>query len=732
MPSFSAPFGELDATAIRTIPMMPCSRFSDRLPGSTPKIGLLLLSLFLPLLLSACGGDDDPGTVATDTFASDANAATDGASADGTSETTDPTPGCDPIDPGHCLLPFPSNKFLAPNPKTPTGFQLALRQSGMPANTEGVRVDPKAWNRMDGYGIGWAALALFPDVDVSTLPSELTPTGCLADDASIVLLEVDKQGKATRVPYFAELDDDIDVQDPSERVLMVRPLVIPREATRYVIAFRGLKNSKGVAFPPSKAFAQLRDGSISEPWLLKRKATFDAVFETLKTAGVKRADLQLAWDWTTSSSKALHGDMLHIRDTGLEILGAKGPEFTVKKVTAYPAKKEANIALAVTGTFRVPNFVKPTPIDDETGYRLVRDDAGLPKQDGWRDAPFWLMIPRAALQDQANGGAVQGLMQYGHGLLGTGSQLGAGHTRGFLQADHRIGFAANWTGMSHDEIPAISQMVFDFSDFAIIPEHLHQGMFEQLAIARGVRERMGELAQAIDAKLTAAQRKQVGLTGPLKITLNKARQHYTGDSQGGIYGATYVALSQEVTRAALGVPGQNYSVLLRRSVDFVPFFLLMRSRYQGVIDRALLLQVGQVLWDQVDPVSYYRHMSEAPFANTPKHHVLLAQAKGDFQVAPLTNEITARSGFGIKLMAHYGKPLWQLPPQSYPHVGSGLVSWDYGNAWAKPGPNPPYDSIGDPHGKPRKDPRFIKQFRHFLATGEIIDPCGGNPCAPAK
>ena len=607
-----------------------------------------------------------------------------------------------------------------------------MHPSGMPANAGGVKIDPKAWNRMDGYGVGWAALALFPDVDVSNLPSELTPAGCLAKDANIALLEVDKQGKATRVPYFAELDDDIDVDSPDKQVLIIRPLFIPRESTRYVIAFRGLKDSKGAVFPASKAFAQLRDKSVADPWLKTRVATFEGVFATLEQAGVKRADLQLAWDWTTSSHEALHGDILHIRDTGLKTLGAQGPAFTVAKVTAYTAKQDLHIALAVEGTFRVPNFVQPLPIGDATGYRLARDATGTPKQDGWRDAAFWLLIPRSALKDQAAGGVTHGLLQYGHGLLGTGSQLASGHTRKLLHDDKRIGFSANWTGMSHDEVSAISQMVFDFKDFAIIPEHLHQGMFEQMAVARGVRERIGKLALAIDARLTAADRAKIGLVGALKLKVDKGRQHYTGDSQGGIYGATYVALSQEVTRAALGVPGQNYSILLRRSVDFVPFFLLLRSQYQGVVDRAVMLQLGQILWDQVDPVSYYRHMSESPFANTPKHHVLLAQAKGDFQVAPLTNEIVARSGLGVKLMAHYGKPLWQLPEQAYPHVGSGLVSWDYGNKWAKPGPNPPYDDLGDPHGKPRKDPRFIKQMLHFFATGEIIDACGGEACGPVK
>ena len=36
------------------------------------------------------------------------------------------------------------------------------------------------------------------------------------------------------------------------------------------------------------------------------------------------------------------------------------------------------------------------------------------------------------------------------------------------------------------------------------------------------------------------------------------------------------------------------------------------------------------------------------------------------------------------------------------------------------------------HGKPRKDPRFIKQMLHFFATGEIIDACGGEACGPVK
>ena len=44
---------------------------------------------------------------------------------------------------------------------------------------------------------------------------------------------------------------------------------------------------------------------------------------------------------------------------------------------------------------------------------------------------------------------------------------------------------------------------------------------------------------------------------------------YDGNSQGGIYGGTVCAVSIDVRRCALGVPGMDYPVLLPRSSDYV-------------------------------------------------------------------------------------------------------------------------------------------------------------------
>ena len=47
---------------------------------------------------------------------------------------------------------------------------------------------------------------------------------------------------------------------------------------------------------------------------------------------------------------------------------------------------------------------------------------------------------------------------------------------------------------------------------------------------------------------------------------------------GGISGSTYLALSSDVRRAMLGVPGAPYGMLLPRSIDFDPFLLLVFIR----------------------------------------------------------------------------------------------------------------------------------------------------------
>ena len=216
--------------------------------------------------------------------------------------------------------------------------------------------------------------------------------------------------------------------------------------------------------------------------------------------------------------------------------------------------------------------------------------------------------------------------------------------------------------------------------------------------------------------------------------LNNGEAFWDGNSQGAILGGAVTAVAQDWTKAVLGVGGMNYSTLLSRSVDFDPFFFVIDTSYPDPKDQAVLLALVQTLWDSADPVSYYRHLSADPFPGDAPNAVLLGPAKGDWQVPLITVETVARTDVGVALMENYDdeRTVPLVEPVAYPHQGSAIVNWHYGNPWPPAGNLPPEDDVGDPHGKPRKDDAYRRQMIHFFETGEVIDVCGGGLCPPAE
>src|SRR3954470_18019908 len=86
---------------------------------------------------------------------------------------------------------------------------------------------------------------------------------------------------------------------------------------------------------------------------------------------------------------------------------------------------------------------------------------------------------------------------------------------------------------------------------------------------------------------------------------------YDSNSQGGIDGGALTALAPDFSRAVLGVPGMNYSTLLRRSVDFDMYAngniegsgdteLGLYDAYPNELERPLILSLIQQLWDRAE------------------------------------------------------------------------------------------------------------------------------------
>ena len=75
--------------------------------------------------------------------------------------------------------------------------------------------------------------------------------------------------------------------------------------------------------------------------------------------------------------------------------------------------------------------------------------------------------------------------------------------------------------------------------------------------------------------------------------------------------------------------GDDYNLLLNRSVDFTEYFELLRAGYPDSKDLQIHLALIQMLWDHVEPSGYTYRFENDPFPGTPERDVLIrAEATG--------------------------------------------------------------------------------------------------------
>ncbi|MEZ4432930.1 MAG: hypothetical protein R3F65_10985 [bacterium] len=706
---------------------------------ASESVAVLAAVLAAGLAAGLWGCDDEAEAVdggpAVEAGPPDSGVAADEGLADEGAPLPEGTAGCDGLQDEVCAWPWPSNVYLEPDPARVTGYTLRFGAASLPASTLAGPVDPAPFTRMDGYGLGTPIMAWFPGVDPALLPDETAIEASLASDAAALLFAVGEAG-LVRVPYFVDLDAKARAGEP--KAVIMRPAVILEPDTRYIVAFRGLRTAEGAAIEPSAAFAALRDGRTRGHALLgPRQARFDEVFALLAGAGVARETLTLAWDFHTASSDALTGRLRHMVADALRVVGEDGPELVVDVVDAYspepddPMGRTYNpyIAYRIKGHFRAPHYMKVAePWMGKQGWVFNLGADGMPTQDGWReDVQFYATIPHSALD-----GTPHGLINHGHGMFGDAkdaADLGwtrlcgkyppreCGWFHGRVDQNHGfITYAVDLVGMSQfDRDEYAVEVLTDLSRFTWLTDRLHQGLVEYVLITRAMQRRFAALPEV----------------AALGVQVNAAESYYWGISQGAIFGPTFVAVSPDVARGALGVAGANYSTLLERSRNFEQFFGLLAAVYLDRRDQLSLIALMQLLWDGTDGVSYYRHLSLDPFDGQ-ENQVLVDVARGDYQVSPLTMETVARSGLGLAVMANYDdeREVPLVSAQAYPHVGSGLVNWHFGNAWPAPGNLPPAEDgvNGDPHESARHLDAMVAQMAHFFRTGEIIDVCEGGVC----
>ncbi|MDI2132338.1 hypothetical protein [Yinghuangia seranimata] len=630
------------------------------------------------------------------------------------------TPSCDPIDPTACLLPFPNDWYTVRDRSTETGRRVAFTSAMLPTNALGASVDPAAWNRSDGFSPGSMLVVHVPGLDLARSgAAPVTDVArSLAPDAPIVIVDTET---GRRWPYWAELDAT--ATDPARQALLVHPARSFTPGHTYAVGLRGLRDTAGAPIAAGPVFSRLVGGNLprTDPLWARQKRLRPALRELADHAHVDVRGLYLAWDFTVASTENLTGALLHMRDDAFRDLRGKAPSYTITSVTDRTPDQDPRIAREVRGVVTVPSYLNQPDGPPGSSFNYGRD--GLPRQlpGNTQQAAFQCEIPRSAFDAPSQASL------YGHGLLGSEREVAAGNVKAMAQ-EHDFTFcAAKWIGMSEDDIQVVAGSLTNIANFPAVADRLQQGVLDTLFLGRLLAHPKGLSADPAfrtpDGRPLVDQRKGVV---------------YDGNSQGGIMGGTVVAVSQDVRRAVLGVPGMNYSLLLSRSTDFVPFGQLMNQSYPDKLDQETVFSLLQMLWDRAEPDGYAANMTDHPLPETPRHQVLMHIAFGDHQVTNVAAEVEARTiGARVHTPAITDgrnpdvTPYWGITPiGDYPYRGSAFVVWDSGSP-APPTTNLP--PVGpqygrDPHSDPRNSALAREQKAVFLTTGTVVDVCAGAPC----
>lgn len=612
---------------------------------------------------------------------------------------------CDPIAPDYCALPYPSSFYLREDTSTATGYRVHLGETTIPMTHQGKQPSPALWNELDGFSPMGPILTRFSNLALTGVPGHDDIGASIADGAPVVIVDMET---GERMPYFAELDVSGN-HVPGEEFFFIRPVVPLKNGHRYAVGIRNLVDTSGAPIAPSEAFVALRDGAPTEDGDVEaRRDTFEEVFAALERDGWARSETIQAWDFVVGSKEKITGRVEWMRDDMLARLPAGGPTYVIDEVTDEVSD---TIYRQIKGRMTVPLYLE----EDDIGTLLTRDASGMPYYNGDTEVEFTIRIPRTAVEDPRP----LKLLQYGHGLLGSQGEVGSGYLGEMANRYGYVLFATNWRGMDEDDYEAIVLMIAeDMGRFGIIPEGGHQGLVQFVAAAEMMRGNM-----ALDANLTFTD---PGTGSPVSV-VDTSEVYYYGNSQGGILGGVYLAMSPVIERGVLGVPGMPYSLLLSRSSDFTPFFALFQGVYRKQEDISFWMALMQNLWDSAEPGGWGRQMLEDPIAGVPPKQVLVQDALGDHQVTTLGAHVMGRA-YGAVLIEEPVDPVWGLETEASGWAGSALVEFDHG-APEMPYTNVPPTEGEDTHEDTRRTFAAQEQLNTFLTTGTVVHYCDG-PCDP--
>lgn len=638
----------------------------------------------------------------------------------------DPVPevgdvACDNLDETNCAFPFPSDYFRKEGGQNGMAHHVDFGEA-LPVNDlSGVRISADSFKFADGFPIFPSISFSMPDAVLTDAPGLETIDRSMKASALTMVIDADTGEKQAHWIEF-----DWTAEEKGVKVIQLKLAQVLKHAHRYIVAVRGLKDASGKVLPPTRAFGHLRDKQGSRiKGIESRREHFEKdIFPQLEKAGIPRSELQLAWDFTTVTEQNATGLLVAMRDDLMAKIGEDGPEYTIKELKKDPDGPTELIETRVVLNVKVPDYMIRS--NDAGALARVRlDAAGKPVAQGTVDTEVVLQIPRTMRTQAAPGG----VMQYGHGFLGSDGEANGGWLRKFASRRGFMIVAQNFEGMDENvEVKWFQLLPRDGSSIPAISEHPMQGLMNQLATQRLIRGRL--------TKDPAFQQNGAPI-------YDREKLFYHGNSQGGTMGVLMTALTQDMTRTCLGEPGIGMGAILYRANNWRDLMPAIRPGYPNPIDFVVMQDLVQVGWIRTDGGTFGPRMTSNPLPNTPKHRVLMHGALEDAQVNLDVTRVLVRS-IGAKHLNPLTRNNYGISGVDGPVTeGDTYIEFDYGlaprkltNAPVCPGDrDKPNDvpacgknqtvTADDPHNYPRQGQGQQDQMWDFFETGVVKQFCNG-------
>ena len=607
------------------------------------------------------------------------------------------TDGCENMNPLHCMLPFPSNAFLTADNSTTTGYKVNYASNTLPSSGTTSNVEIVALNRFDGFSPSTQLMTAFTTVpNLTGIANQHSIASSLSTEHATILLNLNN---GERVAHWIEVDDR--ATNPSATIVFMRTLGALDYDTTYGVAFIGLSDLSGDPISPSDAMQAIIDGEeTTSADIETRRGEIESLIGELELLDYKRNDVKAAWVFHTASSQSILSDISTMRSDALTRLGEDGIGCTVTSSEDNYGDDD-KLYRRIRGTFTAPQYLE----SQNPPALIVRGNDGTPQYVEDSEIPFTMVIPQV-LADLNESGP---LVVFGHGFLGTGE--GSSDYLGGWAEEYKVSFVAtDLYGWSSSDFDTLGYGMIDPSYFQHQAERIEQALINKMAMIRTFKGVCSDIDEMYSDGTNL---------------VNSTDVHYMGYSLGGIYGASVVAVSPDIDRAALWVGGSGFSTFVERSTNFATFADLFShsAAYPDRNDRALLLGVMQQMWDCSDPETFLSFANDGYDSIVEPFSFLSIISVNDAQVPGISSDRAARTA-GIPVLDSSARLPYGVTQQAGPISGSAIVYWDGGyDAMPESNSPPPVGDAGKAHNEIGVIEDVNEMVKEFLHTGIIIDTC---------